>query len=133
MENNNITKNKLLGMSHGTAVHQLRKMIMFQMIQELGKDTCYRCGEKIENIDDLSIEHKIAWQSAKNPKETFFDLGNIAFSHLHCNIGIGRRMERSPIIHGTLTGYQYCRCDKCKKANADWQRNWRKKHKNIER
>ena len=27
-----------------------------------------------------------SWQLSKNPKDAFFDLENIAFSHLHCNI-----------------------------------------------
>lgn len=26
--------------------------------------------------------------------------------------------------HGTLSSYRYCKCDLCKKANSDWQRNY---------
>lgn len=85
MENGNKRKYELLGEPHGTANARLRKMILFMLIQELGKDTCWRCGRKI-TIDTLSIEHKIDWQGAENPKECFFDLENITFSHLKCNI-----------------------------------------------
>lgn len=86
MDNNNKKKNDLLGMPHGTATGRLRKAILFQLVQETNKDICFRCGNKIESIDDLSIEHKTSWQSSKNPVESFFDLKNITFSHLDCNI-----------------------------------------------
>lgn len=28
--------------------------------------------------------------------------------------------------HGTLSSYRYCKCELCKKANTDWQREYRK-------
>lgn len=84
-------KDKLLGMSHSTAANQLRKAIMFQLVQQSGRDTCHQCGQTIETVDDLSIEHIDPWQSAEEPLETFFDLNNIAFSHLRCNISAAKR------------------------------------------
>lgn len=127
-ENGNKNKDKLLGMPHGTASHQLRKMIMFQMIQELKRDICFRCGEKIENIEDLSIEHIVAWQQSENPKESFFDLKNISFSHLNCNIGIGKKMERQATIHGTRIAYKHgCRCEKCRNIEKLHMRKVREK------
>jgi hypothetical protein len=33
----------------------------------------------------MSIEHKEAWMGAADPLASFFDLENIAFSHLSCN------------------------------------------------
>ena len=30
------------------------------------------------------------------------------------------------IIHGTLSAYKYCKCDLCKKAKSDWQREYSK-------
>jgi hypothetical protein len=72
-------------MPHGTANAKLKKIILFDLVKKCNLDVCYRCGEKIENIEDLSIEHKIAWQQSENPKEAFFDLDNISFSHLNCN------------------------------------------------
>lgn len=75
----------LLGESFGRACHKLRKQIMFAMARELGRDTCFRCSKKIEDIDEFSIEHKRPWRSSIRPVEEFYDLGNIAFSHLSCN------------------------------------------------
>lgn len=88
---NNKRKYDLLGMPYGTANHQLRKMIMFRFIQNARVDFCYRCGKIIKNIDDLSIEHMNPWQQAENPKEAFFNLDNIAFSHLKCNVDASNR------------------------------------------
>lgn len=87
-------KDKLLGMPHGTANNRLRKMLLWQLVVETGRDSCFQCGQKIEDVDDLSIEHKQSWQGARDPKAAFFDLENIAFSHLRCNIGAGTHLAR---------------------------------------
>ena len=83
----NEAKTKALGMNFGTASGRLRKMILFDLVRRLDLDQCFRCEKTIEIIEDLSIEHKDSWQSASDPKESFFDLDNIAFSHLSCNCG----------------------------------------------
>lgn len=85
-------KDVKLGMSHSTASSRLRKMIMFKLAQELGHDICYRCYEKIETLEEFSVDHKVSWQNSQNPVDLFFDLNNISFSHLGCNISNkGRR------------------------------------------
>jgi hypothetical protein len=81
----NNKKTKQLGMPFGTANGRLKKMILFDLIKKLNLNFCYRCGFEIENEGELSIEHKVAWLDSKNPKKAFFDLNNIAFSHLSCN------------------------------------------------
>lgn len=78
-------KNEKLGMSCTVARSRLLKMILFKLLMDHNLNVCYRCNQKINNIEDLSIEHKVAWLNSENPKELFFDLGNIAFSHLKCN------------------------------------------------
>lgn len=75
----------LLGMNHGQADNKLRKLILHDLIKTLHRDICFRCGEKIENPNELSIDHKVPWAYSKNPKETFYDLENISFSHFKCN------------------------------------------------
>jgi len=76
---------KKLGMSVGAANSILKKRLLFCFAKKLGMDICYRCGKKIVDITKFSVEHKKGWRFAKNPKETFFDLDNIAFSHFSCN------------------------------------------------
>lgn len=58
-------------------------MILFQLVQRLGEDKCFRCSEKIEAIEELSIEHKQPWEGVS--VDLFWSLDNIAFSHRRCN------------------------------------------------
>jgi hypothetical protein len=83
--NANKKKAGLLGESGGAAQGKLKKLILYSFICRLEENICFRCGKKIETIEELSIDHKNPWMKAENPKEAFFDLENIAFSHLSCN------------------------------------------------
>jgi hypothetical protein len=65
---------------------------MFDMCVRLGEDICFRCNRKILSADEMSIEHKVAWLGSSN--DLFWDLANIAFSHLSCNSGSGVRPHR---------------------------------------
>lgn len=77
-------------MPYGTASARLRKSIMFLLAQKSGMDTCCRCHEPIESVDDFSIEHLEPWESSNRP-DLFFDLDNIGFSHRKCNVPFVRR------------------------------------------
>jgi len=92
----NTKKSQQLGMPYGTANGRLRKQIMFQLVQQSGRDICFQCGEKIEHADNLSIEHKEPWLDSKDPISKFYDLENIAFSHTSCNYGAARKPEVHP-------------------------------------
>ena len=82
-------KREQLGVSIGTASYRLRKVIFFKLLQETGKDTCFRCGLKIESEKELSLDHKIPWLD--NSPELFWDIDNVAFSHGYCNVRAARR------------------------------------------
>lgn len=111
-------KTQQLGMPIGTASNRLRKNILYEFIVRLNLDVCFQCGKKIENVDDLSIEHKIPWLDSVNPKEKFFDIDNITFSHLKCNASAARRQKISKFC-GTSTSYlRGCRCEKCVVARS---------------
>lgn len=84
MDSRGARKNAFLGMAHGTASNRLRKMVLFDLLQRHGEDVCFKCSEKIENLDELSIEHKQPWEGVS--VELFWSLDNIAFSHLRCNL-----------------------------------------------
>lgn len=58
-------------------------MILFKFVQETNNDTCFKCKKLITSIKELSIEHKLPWEGRS--VELFWDLNNIAFSHLRCN------------------------------------------------
>ena len=92
MSSGNKKKAEQLGMPHGTAANRLRKLLLFDLAVKSGLGTCFRCDEPIESAKDLSIEHKVPWLDTEDPVGLFFDLNNIAFSHLSCNI-VTRRIS----------------------------------------
>lgn len=110
-----------LGMPHGTASGQLRKKILFSLLEETNKNICFQCGNKIEKESDLSIEHKEPWLDSENPTKKFFDLDNIAFSHLSCNSGAARQTRIRN--HGLTLYGEGCRCEVCVQAKKD---SWKK-------
>ena len=118
--NSEVKDSELLGINVSTASNKLVKDLLFNFIVETNKDECFRCGLVLTR-DNFSIEHKESWRLSTKPKETFFDLNNIAFSHLKCN-SAHKDHERLPC--GTVASYvRGCRCLSCKKANADRVKN----------
>lgn len=116
-------KDQQLGMPFGTANGKLKKSLLFSLIQKYKEDDCYRCGGKIESVNEMSIEHKKSWYNV-NP-ELFWDLENVTFAHLKCNIAAKMRKKSS---HGTNNRYKKwgCRCLECTCAHRDAMRIYRK-------
>lgn len=111
----NEKKTDQLGIPYGTASHKLRKALMFSMAKELKKDICLHCKVAIENIDEFSIDHIVPWLDSNNPKELFYDLSNIAFSHIKCNISKARKpLKKYFTLHDRL--------EATKKLNRDAHR-----------
>lgn len=102
MDKSNQKKKEQLGMSIGTASNQLKKNILFSLLKQLDKNTCHQCTNIIESANELSIEHKMPYLDSDNPIELFFDLNNIAFSHLSCNSGAARQTKKNNIRPGIL-------------------------------
>lgn len=105
----NEAKKQFLGMPYGTACGRLRKQLLFKLVRDAKLDTCFQCNEQIETVEEFSIEHKRPWFRAN--AELFWDLDNIAFSHLGCN----SRAKRSPIDKQGPDGTKWCpSCEKFK-------------------
>lgn len=120
-------KSEQLGMDYGTAMSRLKKMIVFDLVVDAGKNICFRCGEKIETPEELSFDHIEPWMNVD--VKLFWDRKkNMGFSHYKCNVGAARHAEAK---HGTVYKYEYhkCRCDECKKAKAKKIKRLRKKIK----
>jgi hypothetical protein len=104
METGTEKKERLLGESYGAATSRLRKEVLFQLLVNQGLNVCFQCGKEIETAGEVSIEHKRPWMSAENPKEAFYDLDNIAISHLSCNVRAGNHKVPRPNNRGELNG-----------------------------
>ncbi len=128
--NSNKQKSEQLGVPFGTACGQLRKQILFSLLLKHGENICYRCKESINNVDDMTIEHKKAWFGVD--AKLFWDLNNIAFSHPICNNRAGRRIEQPLCV----------RCKKnfkredisrkqreCRECATKYMREWRRNKK----
>lgn len=104
-----------LGVSLSTANRRLQRAIIFNLLQQLGNDACYRCG-KIISIEELSLDHIKDWRNSSEALDLFFDVSNIAFSHLSCNTSAANRggWNKGIITHG-ISGYRLrCRCEICR-------------------
>jgi len=44
--------------------------------------------------ETFSIEHVIPWLDSEDPVKLFFDLDNISFSHLKCNVEDARKVNK---------------------------------------
>lgn len=108
-------KQKQLGMNPSTAAHRLRVDLLFSFATKLGYK-CFHCGKELVR-DGFSIEHKSPWLHATDPKEMFFDLENIGFSHLSCNSSNKR--------HPTQ---KYFSDEERKAAAAIKMREWKRKN-----
>lgn len=126
MNNGNKKKDLQLGMPHGTANSKLRKALLFKYVVSCNDNTCFRCGKVIDDINNFSIDHKIAWLDSLDPVGLFFSMDNIAFSHLDCNCSAGKKPQTQPINHGIQNGYKKgCRCPDCYNAQVIHNRNSR--------
>jgi hypothetical protein len=111
MSEHNKVKAEKLGMSYGKARNDLNKKIMFSLLQLTDMDICFRCGEKIECQETMSVEHVEAWLNSDNPVEKFFDLGNISFSHRTCNFAAAEKTVAFSQVRG-VTGYKGVRANR---------------------
>lgn len=124
MTNSNRKKAEQLGVPFGTANGRLKKKILFHLVVACGRDTCYRCKKKITSKDDLSIEHKTPWIDSEKPVDLFFDIDNIAFSHMSCNISAARKITKRK--HPSVSSYRRgCRCEECKNLEKIRRRSQR--------
>lgn len=87
MEEFHVTRAKrqaeLLGMPASTASKRLKKTLFFNLLKKHSENICKVCALPIEKEEELTVEHILPWENRS--KELFFDVTNIAYSHLKCN------------------------------------------------
>lgn len=80
-----------LNMSFSKASYLLKKQLFYSLLKQKQLHICYRCNNEISNCKELSIDHIEDWLSSANPKFSFYNLDNLAYSHLTCNIKAQKR------------------------------------------
>ncbi len=116
------------GVRSSTARFQLKNKLFFSYIKAAGDNTCYGCTKPIETVGELSIEHI---EPHMGRAEVFWDLENIAYSHLDCNKRRGYRrplpdrpVPKPNLIHGRRSTYvnRGCRCYLCAESNSKYSK-----------
>ena len=129
---NSNKKKERLGMAPRTASARLRKELLWKYVCLAGDNICYRCEEPIEEIDDLTVDHKTAWLNSNNPPKFFFALDNVAFSHLSCNSqhnwenksDSSKERKRISLADNTAQ-------EKLRKTNPKWKEDQRRRNAKI--
>ena len=106
-KNTSKKKSEQLGMHFSTASHRLKKIIMFDLVQKAEMGSCFKCKKPIEAVEELSVEHIEPWMDID--PELFWDINNIAFSHIKCN-----RPHRSNPANKIQNPDGMCWCSNCK-------------------
>lgn len=111
-------------MALGTATARLKKAFTLKLLRQLSQDICYRCGQKIETVTELSFDHKLPWLNSDT--SLFWDLDNLTVSHFSCNREAARKPTSGLPRHGTAYMYKYykCKCDLCKEWRKLYQRKY---------
>lgn len=124
----NDQKSAKLGMDMSQARNLLKKQVYLMLIRKSGLDTCYRCGDRLIDINDISIEHTTDYNRSADPLKEFFDLSTIAFSHKDCNTQARNPLPIEGTKHGTNHAYnQGCRCTECRECHKLFMREARKR------
>lgn len=111
-------KAKQLGMNPSTASGRLVKDLLWNFVKTTGQDACCKCSEPMSR-ETFSIEHVTPWLDSEDPVGLYFDIDNISYSHLRCNVETARRKKAEC---GTTSKYRGgCRCLECSKANREYQ------------
>ena len=105
------TKHKQLGMNASTASAILLKDILFRYIEK-DNINCFRCNSPMTR-ENFSVDHKEPWLHSDNPKDLFFNLSNVSFSHLKCNIAAGRKTKPKATCPSIARYRAKCRCEEC--------------------
>jgi hypothetical protein len=84
VQRNQSKRARLLGMPFDVATRLLQKQIIVAWARRLGLASCFRCGGLV-TVETLSFDHKASWMRSPDPLGFYFDIENIALSHLRCN------------------------------------------------
>lgn len=106
--------------------HTLVQDILFDFVIKAGHK-CFRC-RKVLRRKDFTIDHKIPWLGDEKSSIVYFDLKNIAFSHLGCNVK-ARRIPNK--LNRTMTEDRIVRAARKKAAWAALDKKVRQERRRL--
>jgi len=92
-------------MPYGTAEKRLRKAMIYELARQCGKHICRWCETEIPSPDDLAVVHLQDWSG---DADLFWDLNNVAFSHVSCAAARGgiQQEETMERVKVTIVDHQ---------------------------
>lgn len=106
------------------------------LIEQLG-GICSKCGSKsnlqFDHIDHKTKDFDIADKLVSTSLEIIrkeIEKCQLLCKKCHIEKTIYDKRHK-PWQHGTITGYDHCRCELCKKAKSDYGREYKKRRKNL--
>ena len=102
------------------------KCINCESTDDLQMDHIDRHNKSFSASKMLSFSLKAFWEEIKKCQ-----LLCKKCHRVKTTIESGKRMAKGN--HGTLSCYRYCKCNLCKKAKADWSREYMKKYRQKEK
>lgn len=114
-------KKMQLGMNPSTASGRLVKDLLWNFVETTGQMACCKCGEPMSR-ETFSIEHVTPWLDSDDPVGLYFEIENISYSHLRCNVEAARKtLVETPC--GTRGAYRKgCKCSLCVEAQTGYNR-----------
>ena len=81
-----------------------------ELAKKVGMDRCFRCKLLITDVAEFSVEHMKSW--LWKDVKLFWDINNIAFSHLSCNSSSSSQKQECGSYSRYVKG---CRCHICER------------------
>lgn len=97
----------LLGMPWGSAQRKLYRLILIELLKRLNENICFRCSKPIKIVngtEGISVDHIENWESEGSARK-FWDINNVRYSHLKCNLRAATDSRRKIGPEGTAWCY----------------------------
>jgi hypothetical protein len=108
-----------------------------EAIKQLG-GKCVKCGTtnnlQLDHINPATKSFSISRMWSINEEKFLEELDKCQLLCQKCHNKKtikekGHTLTKGINIHGTLASYRYCKCDKCKKAKSNYNKEYKRKHK----
>lgn len=108
------------------------RRIRKEIVEYLG-GKCVQCQSveelQADHIDKATKKFSIASAYSKNSKELWEEVAKCQLLCACCHEAktlVDMNQQSAKTTHGTLSSYRYCKCDLCRAAKAEYNKNYQK-------